>query len=336
MKRVEVRVLIGVEVGDGGVCCGDSDDWDNYWGQSGGKTWGVKKKNERTQMMWWIKQMDYWWEAEGGWVYRRGGERLQGCIHTERRNLRNTRGTDGGVLLGQRCFSQERGGEGAFWIITVGMVTDLHRNGRFLGGEVGCNLIYGTARPVPENWLKTFVQCEMEMWVAHLGGCSCALACWCMELWGWRACVQGWRRGLGGSAPRPKAVLAARAEWGQYKKPDEFSRRALHSPEGSAFSSYSLRIWSRKTSCWGQPALHWLWLLSCWDLFPETLACPPPPAATRSRALEQLRYSTPFPDLHSRWWLVSDVSGLNVLPSSSVHQLDSFTSGRAIIIITGW
>lgn len=30
MKRVEVRVLIGVEVGDGGVCCGDSDDWDNY------------------------------------------------------------------------------------------------------------------------------------------------------------------------------------------------------------------------------------------------------------------------------------------------------------------
>lgn len=30
MKRVEVRVLIGVEVGDGGECCGDSDDGDNY------------------------------------------------------------------------------------------------------------------------------------------------------------------------------------------------------------------------------------------------------------------------------------------------------------------
>lgn len=29
-KRVEVRVLVGVEVGDGGVCCGESDDWDNY------------------------------------------------------------------------------------------------------------------------------------------------------------------------------------------------------------------------------------------------------------------------------------------------------------------
>lgn len=30
MRREEVRVLIGVEVGDGGVCCGDSDDGDNY------------------------------------------------------------------------------------------------------------------------------------------------------------------------------------------------------------------------------------------------------------------------------------------------------------------
>lgn len=30
MKRVEVRVLIGVEVGDGGVCCRDSDDGNNY------------------------------------------------------------------------------------------------------------------------------------------------------------------------------------------------------------------------------------------------------------------------------------------------------------------
>lgn len=30
MRRVEVRVLIGVEVGDGGVCWGDPDDGDNY------------------------------------------------------------------------------------------------------------------------------------------------------------------------------------------------------------------------------------------------------------------------------------------------------------------
>lgn len=27
------------------------------------------------------------------WVYRRGGELLQGCIRTERRNLRNTSGS---------------------------------------------------------------------------------------------------------------------------------------------------------------------------------------------------------------------------------------------------
>lgn len=110
MKRVEVRVLIGVEVGDGGVCCGDSDDWDNYWGQSGGKTWGVKKKK-------WKNSNDVVMNKTDGlliqslrrlWVYHRGGELLQGCIHTERRNLRNTRGT--GVLLGQLLsFSQESG-----------------------------------------------------------------------------------------------------------------------------------------------------------------------------------------------------------------------------------
>lgn len=38
-----LRVLIGVEVGDG-ICCGDPDDWYNYWGHSGGETWGRAKE----------------------------------------------------------------------------------------------------------------------------------------------------------------------------------------------------------------------------------------------------------------------------------------------------
>lgn len=110
MKRVEVRVLIGVEVGDGGVCCGDSDDWDNYWGQSGGKTWGIKKKK-------WKNSNDVVMNKTDGlliqsfkrlWVYHRGGELLQGCIHRERRNLENMRGT--GELLGQLLSSSQESG----------------------------------------------------------------------------------------------------------------------------------------------------------------------------------------------------------------------------------
>lgn len=53
-----VRVLIGVEVGDG-VCCGDPDDGDNYWGHSGGKTWGrAKEKTSNVGMCWRTYLMD--------------------------------------------------------------------------------------------------------------------------------------------------------------------------------------------------------------------------------------------------------------------------------------
>lgn len=67
MRWGEVRVLIRVEVGDG-VCCGDSDDWDNYWGHSGRKTWGRAKKKKKTQMLGCgdeqIKWMDYWSDSK--------------------------------------------------------------------------------------------------------------------------------------------------------------------------------------------------------------------------------------------------------------------------------
>lgn len=101
MRREEVRVLIGVEVGDGGVCCGDSDDGDNYWGQSGGKTWGVKEKKAKNSNDVVMNKTDgsLIQSLRRLWVYHSGGELLQGCIHTERRNLRSTSGT--GLLLGQ-------------------------------------------------------------------------------------------------------------------------------------------------------------------------------------------------------------------------------------------
>lgn len=134
MKRVEVRVLIGVEVGDGGVCCRDSDDGNNYWGHSGGKTWGVKK-NKRTQMMWWwIKQMDCWFKAWRLWVYRRGGELLLGYIHTEHQNLKNIRGMVGTQEL-QECWRSaslpQADGKCDYCMTKL---TDVNRKGKFLGG----------------------------------------------------------------------------------------------------------------------------------------------------------------------------------------------------------
>lgn len=101
--------------------------------------------------------------------------------------------------------------------------------------------------PVSENWLNIVVQHEVKTWVtlpsgaAHLGGCSCALGlCWCTELWGWRACVQGWHRGLGGSARRLKVVSAAQAEWVQYEEALWFQSR--RSPLTGGFGLFFLFV----------------------------------------------------------------------------------------------
>lgn len=83
------RVLIWVEVGDG-VCCGDSDDRNNYWGHSGGKTWGRAKKKKELKC--WDEVMNKsngWITDQREWeeVYRREGGHLQGCNHREHQNL---------------------------------------------------------------------------------------------------------------------------------------------------------------------------------------------------------------------------------------------------------
>lgn len=76
---------------------------------------------------------------------------------------------------------------------------------------------------------------------AHLGGCSCALlACWCMELWGWWACVQGWHRGLAGPAPRLKVVWAAQAEWVQQN--EAFWLESKCSPLTGGFGLFFLLV----------------------------------------------------------------------------------------------